>query len=98
MTIPSDLPGQHRENPLNPDQGFLTPGWGNVTPFVVQSRSQFRAPPPALTSPSYTEAYNEVKRLGGDGLSTPDEMRSACYQLLIGVSLGLAQPKGSPPA
>ena len=71
---PSDLPGQHREDPLNPGQGFLAPGWGKVTPFVVQSSSQFRAPPPpALTSPAYTEAYNELKRLGGDGVNTPTE-------------------------
>jgi hypothetical protein len=71
---PSDLPGRHREDPLNPGQGFLTPGWGNVTPFVVQSGFQFRAPPPpALTSPEYTEAYDEVQRLGGDGITTPTE-------------------------
>jgi hypothetical protein len=71
---PSDLPGRHREDPLNPGQGFLAPGWGKVTPFVVQSSSQFRAPPPpALTSAAYAEAYNELKRLGGDGVSTPTE-------------------------
>jgi hypothetical protein len=71
---PSDLPGRHRVDPLNPDQDFLTPGWGKVTPFVVQSGSQFRAPPPpALTSPEYADAYDEVKRLGGDGINTPME-------------------------
>ena len=26
-----------------------------------------------MTSPDYTGAYNEVKRLGGDGLGTPTE-------------------------
>jgi hypothetical protein len=71
---PSDLPGRHRADPLNPEQGFLTPGWGNVTPFVVRSGAQFRAPPPPeIDSPEYAMSYNEVKRLGGDGLSTPTE-------------------------
>src|SRR5262249_30175314 len=28
-------------------------------------------PPPALTSQDYAEAYNEVKNLGGDGITTP---------------------------
>src|SRR6185295_13354826 len=31
---------------------------------------------PALNSAAYTTAYNEVKRLGGDGVTTPTE-RSA---------------------
>ena len=40
----------------------------------MQSGSQFRAPPPpAMTSAEYTEAFDEVKRLGGDGKSTPTE-------------------------
>ena len=48
--------------------------WGEVKPFVLQSGSQFRAPPPpAMTSAEYTEAFNEVKRLGGDGITTPTE-------------------------
>src|SRR5207245_5022244 len=35
---------------------------------------QFRAPPPPnMTSPAYTAAYNEVKNLGGDGIVTPTQ-------------------------
>jgi membrane-associated phospholipid phosphatase len=41
---------------------------------VIASAAHFRAPPPpALTSPEYTEAFNEVKRLGGDGVVTPTQ-------------------------
>jgi hypothetical protein len=46
--------------------GALTFGWlGSMTPFTLKSNDQFRAgPPPSLTSPEYTRAYNEVKSLG----------------------------------
>jgi hypothetical protein len=71
---PSNLPGRHRPDPLLPNQGFLTPGWGRVRPFAVQSGTQFRAPaPPALTSPAYAAAFNDAKRLGGDGVNTPTQ-------------------------
>lgn len=61
---PGTLPGQWRPTP----PGFanaLLPGWGQVTPFGMTSGSQFRSvAPPALNSPEYTAAYNEVKSLG----------------------------------
>jgi hypothetical protein len=69
---PTNLPGYWQPDPLNPGQVALTPGWGNVTPFTMNSGSQFRAaPPPALNSPEYTAAYNELLELGGDGITTP---------------------------
>lgn len=44
------------------------PGWGQVTPFLLDSASQFRAgPPPALGSAEYIAAYNEVKLIGAAG-------------------------------
>jgi hypothetical protein len=55
----------------NPDaaRGFgpsAVPNWGNVTPFTLLSSSQFWLPgPPALTSPTYTRDFNEVKAVGG---------------------------------
>lgn len=59
------FPGEH---------DALSVTWGNVTPFTLTSPSQFRAdPPPALTSPEYAAAYNEVKSLGGDGVTTPTD-------------------------
>jgi hypothetical protein len=59
------LPGQWRADPLHPDATPLTPDWGGVTPFVMQSRAQFEAPPPpAITSQAYANAYEEVKAVG----------------------------------
>jgi hypothetical protein len=43
----------------------LLPGWGNVTPFVLRSGSQFRPEaPPALDSERYARDYNEIKQIG----------------------------------
>jgi hypothetical protein len=43
----------------------LLPGWGNVTPWVLRSGSQFRPDaPPALDSERYARDYNEVKQIG----------------------------------
>jgi hypothetical protein len=40
----------------------------------MNSTAVFMAPPPpALTSAEYAAAYDEVKRLGGDGVTTPTE-------------------------
>lgn len=72
--VPSDLPGRWRQDPVSLIPLALGAYWGECVPFVLQSSSQFRVPaPPALTSPRYTAAYNEVKRLGGDGVITPTE-------------------------
>ena len=49
-----------------------TPWVGGVDPFLLQSSSQFRtAGPNALTSAAYAAEFNEVKALGGDGVTTP---------------------------
>lgn len=62
---PGMLPGDHRADPLHPDQGYLTPLWGKVTPFAITSPEDFPiTPPPPLDSPEYSEAYNEVKEVG----------------------------------
>jgi hypothetical protein len=67
-----DLPGQWRADPLHPNAQPLTPDWGRVLPFAVQSASQFGAPPPpSITSKEYADAYENVKALGGDGVHTP---------------------------
>lgn len=72
--IAGEEPGLHREDPLNPGQSYLNPAWGSVVPFVIPSGSHFRSPPPpALDSPEYAEAFDEVRRLGGDGVQTPTE-------------------------
>ena len=69
---PGTLPGQWRPDPLHPTQTALNPMWGDVDTFAIESASQFPiAPAPALSSPEYAAAYNEVKALGGNGTSTP---------------------------
>jgi VCPO second helical-bundle domain len=62
----SDLPGHWRQDPISLIPLALGAYWGQCIPFVVNSTSQFRAPPPPdMTSAAYTAAYNEVKNLGG---------------------------------
>jgi hypothetical protein len=95
---PGTLPGQHRVDPLHPQQGFLTPGWGSVKPFGLISGRQFRSvAPPALTSWSYAWAYDQVQRLGGDGETTPTERTEE--QTIIGTYWGYdgASKIGTPP-
>ena len=65
-------PGEWRFTPGFPFA--FAPGWADVTPFVLRDSSQFRPGPPyALTQRKYTADFNEVKRLGGDGITTPSE-------------------------
>jgi hypothetical protein len=69
------LPGEYRFTfpfngpPFNtpPFSGLYdAPGWGDVTPFGMESGSQFRpGPPDPVTSAAYTADFNEIKRLGG---------------------------------
>ena len=66
--------GKWRQDPISLIPLALGAHWGEVAPFVLQSASQFRTPPPpAMTSPEYAAAFEEVKRLGGDGITTPTE-------------------------
>jgi hypothetical protein len=72
--ITSDDPGKWRQDPISLIPLALGAHWYEVTPFVMQSASQFRTPPPpALDSPEYAAAFEEVRRLGGDGITTPTE-------------------------
>lgn len=58
-------PGNYQSTPPNfPKQPQFT-HWSHVQPFALEHANQFRpGPPPALTSETYTEAFNEVKSLG----------------------------------
>lgn len=70
--ITSDEPGKWRQDPVSLHPLALGAHWGEVRPFVLRSGDQFRVPPPpALASPEYTAAFDEVKALGGDGIVTP---------------------------
>jgi len=56
-TLPFSNPGMPKPKPLSQ--------WSTLTPFVLQSSSQFRsAPPYPVNSPQYTTDYNEVKAKG----------------------------------
>lgn len=69
--IPSDEPGKWRPDPVSQIPIALGARWGTVRPFVLSSGSQFRLqPPPALDSREYARAFNEAKRMGGDGVKT----------------------------
>jgi hypothetical protein len=71
---PSDDPGKWRQDPISQVPIALGASWGDVRPFVIQSGRQFRvAPPPALGTRAYAAAFNEAKRLGGDGVTTHTE-------------------------
>lgn len=70
--IPLDAPGKWRQDPISKGPLALGALWGKVTPFVISSGARFRVPPPPrLNSAEYTDAYNEVKAIGGDGIVTP---------------------------
>jgi hypothetical protein len=58
------------------------PQWGDVEPWLMTSDSQFRpGPPPAVGSPEYIAAYNEVMTLGalGSAIRTADQTASAIF-------------------
>jgi hypothetical protein len=72
--IASDDPGKWRQDPISEHPLALGADWYHVRPLVLTSADQFRLPaPPALNSAAYAIAYDEVKRLGGDGITTPTE-------------------------
>ena len=78
---PGNNPGDWRPTPPG-FQPAQTPQWPFVTPFAIESGSQFRSPPPpALTSPEYTAAFNEVKDLGraDSTVRTPEQTEIAQF-------------------
>jgi len=70
--VPGTQAGQWRQDPVSRIPLAMGAQWGQVKPFVLRSGQQFRLPPPpAMGSAEYTTAFDEVKRLGGDGITTP---------------------------
>lgn len=100
--VPTGEPGNHDVDPLNPNQGFLTPGWGDVTPFVLADGSQFMPPPfPELTSAAYAEVFNEVKVVGALDAEVSDRDNNGILdrtddQTEIGLFWGYDERLGSP--
>jgi membrane-associated phospholipid phosphatase len=68
--------GDYQSTPPNfPQQPQFT-HWSRVTPFALESASQFRpGGPPRLTSDRYSDAFDQVKLLGiaGSTIATPDQ-------------------------
>lgn len=97
--IPGRAPGEWRQDPISRLPVALGAQWGGVTPFVVQSGAAFRVPPPpALGSRAYAEAFNEVKRLGGDGVVTQtnrseDQTQAGIYWAYDGTPTLCAPPR-----
>jgi len=78
------LPGVWAPVSAAPGAQALLPGWGNVTPFVMRSGSQFRPdPPPALDSEQYAKDYNEIKLIGASDspARTPEQTQIAQFWL-----------------
>src|SRR5262245_480436 len=82
--VTSNLPGRWRQDPVSLIPIALGAYWSECKMFVLESASQFRAPPPpAMESAAYAAAFNEVKRLGGDGVVTPTERTAEQTQIGI---------------
>ena len=72
--LPGEEPGDWRPDPISQSPLALGALWGDVKPFALRSGDQFRVVrPPLLASPEYSAAFDEVNRLGGDGIVTPTE-------------------------
>ncbi len=82
--LAGDAAGVWRQDPVSEHPLALGARWSEVTPFVPMSAPQFRAPePPPIDGAEYASAYDEVQRLGGDGITTPTERTEE--QTFIGI-------------
>jgi hypothetical protein len=96
---PGNRPGEWRQDPISELPVALGAHWGDVTPFVLRSVRSFRVPPPpALNSREYAAAFNEVKRLGGNGVETktvrtPDQTYAGIYWAYDGTPALCAPPR-----
>jgi hypothetical protein len=97
--VPGTAPGEWRQDPISRIPVALGVRWGSVTPFVLGSAQAFQVPPPpSLNSREYAEAFNEVKRLGGDGVDTPtkrsdDQTLAGIYWAYDGTPALCAPPR-----
>src|ERR1700676_580928 len=58
-------PGDYQLTPPPPPKQPQFTHWSHVTPFAMERASQFRpGPPPALSTDTYSDLFNEVKSLG----------------------------------
>ena len=70
------------------------PQWATVEPFGITSPDQFRAdPPPALDSPEFTQAFNQIKAIGAANSTTRTAEQTDIARFWAGPS-GTVQPPG----
>jgi hypothetical protein len=92
-------PGDWRQDPISRHPLAVGAFWGSVRPFSMEASSQFRVPPPPpMTSFAYAIAFDEVKRLGGDGVvtrtqRTPDQTHAGIYWAYDGTPSLCAPPR-----
>jgi membrane-associated phospholipid phosphatase len=68
--------GKWQPDPIGGLTVALGAHWHGVKPFALVKADQFRpSPPPTLTDETYSRAFKEVKRLGGDGVKSATERR-----------------------
>lgn len=79
--VPGTAPGDYQLTPPKFAPPVFT-NWGGITPFVLESGSQFRPePPPPVTSARYARALSVVESLGEDTSTTrtPDQTAAAKF-------------------
>ena len=77
---PSTTPGVYQ--PVPPFNFMFAPSWENLRLFSLAKKDQFRSKPlPALNSPEYTSAFNEVKEVGklNSAVRTPNQTAFAKF-------------------
>jgi hypothetical protein len=91
--VPGTGPDDWQPTPPNFPSAAL-PQWATVEPFGINSPDQFRAdPPPALNSPEFTAAFNEIKALGAANSATRTAEQTDIARFWAGPS-GTVQPPG----
>jgi hypothetical protein len=91
--LPPPAPGVWEPTPPKRDPA-LYPEWGYVTCFGIKPGTQYKPPgPPALDSPAYAAAFNEVKALGGKH-STKRTEEQTQIALFWADNAGTATPPG----
>src|SRR5262249_31782251 len=94
--VPDGKVGHHVADPLNPDQGFLTPAWGGVTPFGIPNADAVPVPTvPDMQSDEFTQAFNQVYALGQED---PNSTRTRPEpELTFAGAYARARGRGDPP-
>jgi hypothetical protein len=85
-----------------PTGGAVTPGWGAVAPFAIDTAAQFRQPPPGgfynyadlLASSYYADQLNDVKDIGEVGSSTRTSDQEEAAWFWANDLIGTYKPPG----